>query len=80
MFGEAGLGATDRPQYGRLGHDTTHDTAKGGHDTASSAHTRGLAGGECHDTKFCIVARERGLAAGGCVTIQSMYRDRREVG
>ena len=34
--GEAGLGAGDRPRYGRLGHDTTHDTTKGGHDTAGA--------------------------------------------
>ena len=48
------------------------DTAKGGHDTAGSARTLGLAGGECRDTKFCIVTGERGLAAGECVTIQSV--------
>ena len=61
------------------GHDTAYDMAKGGHDTADNSHSRGLARGECHDTKFCIVTGERGLAVGGCVTIQSLYRDRQEV-
>ena len=41
-----------------------------------AARAHGLAGGECHDTKFCIVIGERGLVVGGCVTIQSLYRDR----
>ena len=49
-----------------------------------SKRARGLAGGECRDTKFCIVIgvrvlyrdRSEGQAAGGCVTIQSLYRDR----
>ena len=47
--------------------------------TRPAARMRGLAGGECHDTKFCIVIGERGLATGGCVTIQSLYHDRWEV-
>ena len=47
-------GAHGRPRYGRLGHDTGHDTTKGGHDTADI-----LAGGLCRDTKFCIVTRAR---------------------
>ena len=33
-------GAHGRPRYGRLGHDTAHDMAKGGHDTAVSARAR----------------------------------------
>ena len=41
-----------RPRYDRLGHDT-------GHDTASSAHARDLAGGLCRDAKFCIVTEAR---------------------
>ena len=40
--------------------------------TRPVAHALGLAGGECCDTKFCIVIGERGLAAGECVTIQSV--------
>ena len=42
-----------------LGHDTANDTAKGGHDTVGSARARGLAGGVCRDTKFCIVTGAR---------------------
>ena len=51
-----------------LGHDTTnhsHNTAKGGHDKAgcaqgrAAARARGLAGGLCYDTKFCIVIGAR---------------------
>ena len=56
-------GAQGLPRYGRLGHDTGHDMAKGGHDTTSSA--RGLFGGLCRDTHFCIVTEVRGLAIGG---------------
>ena len=37
---------------------------------------RGLAGGLCHDTQFCIVTEARGWPLGDCVTIQSLYRDR----
>ena len=72
-----------------LGHDTAnhaHDKAEQCCDTTerkarySQQRARGLAGDECHDTKFCIVRgeRERGLVVGGCVTIQSLYRDKRE--
>ena len=52
-------GVYGRPRYGRLGHDTGHDTAKGGHDTTSSARARGLADGLCRDTQFCIVTEAR---------------------
>ena len=48
------------------------DTAKGGHDTTDSARAGDLAGGECRDTKLCIVTGERGLAARECVTVQSV--------
>ena len=34
--------------------------------------TRSLARGKCRDTKFCIVTGDRCLAAGECVTIQSV--------
>ena len=53
--------------------------SRGRRDTADSPCARGLAGGGCHDTKFCIVTGDRGLVAGGCVTIQSLYHDRQEV-
>ena len=33
-------GTHGRPRYGWLGHNTAHDTAKGGHDTAGSARAR----------------------------------------
>ena len=47
--------------------------------TRPAARARGLAGGLCHDTQFCIVTEARGWPLGGCVTIQSLYRDRRAV-
>ena len=47
--------------------------------TQPATRARGLAGGECRDTKFCITTGERGLASRGCVTIQSLYHDRRVV-
>ena len=43
--------AHDRPRYGRLGHDTT--------TTRPAARARGLAGGLCRDTQFCIVIEAR---------------------
>ena len=52
-------GAHGRPRYGRLGHDTGHDTTKGGHDTAGRARARGLADGLCRDTQFYIVTEAR---------------------
>ena len=57
-------GAHGRPRYGRLGHDTAHYTTKGGHDTAGSTRASDLAGGECRDTKHCIVTGARALALG----------------
>ena len=47
--------------------------------TRSAAPARGLAGGLCRDTQICIVTEARGWPLGGCVTIQSLYRDRRAV-
>ena len=44
-----------------------------------TAHACCLAGGECCDTKFCIVTGARACPLGGCFTIQSLYRDRRAV-
>ena len=58
------MGAHCRPLYDRLGHDTGHDTAKGSHDTADSTRARGLAGGLCRDTPFCIVTEARGWQLG----------------
>ena len=57
-------GAHGQPRYGRLSHDTSHDTAKGGHDTAGSARAYSLAGGLCRDTQFCIVTEARDLPPG----------------
>ena len=39
----------------------------------------GLAGGFCRDTQYCIVTEAMGWPPGGCVTIQSLYRDKRAV-
>ena len=37
-----------------------HDMAERGHDTTGSARARGLAGGLCRDTQYCIVTEARG--------------------
>ena len=52
-------GVHGRPRYDWLGHDTGHDTAKGGHDTADNVRAHGLADGLCRDTQFCIVTEAR---------------------
>ena len=62
-----------RPGQAMLRHDREEGAIR------SATRARGLAGGDCRDTKHCIVTGERGLAPGGCVTIQSLYRDKREV-
>ena len=47
--------------------------------TQLATRASGLAGGLCRDTPFCIVIEARDWPLGGCVTIQSLYRDRRAV-
>ena len=47
--------------------------------TRPAALARGLAGGLCRDTQFGIVTEARGWPLGGCVMIQSLYRDRRAI-
>ena len=41
-----------------------HNTARSARNTAGSAPARGLAQGEFHDTKFCIVTRARAWPLG----------------
>ena len=55
-----------------------HNTARSARDTIDSVCAQPGWWGECRDTKHCMVTGERGLAAGGCVTIQSLYHDRRD--
>ena len=71
-------GAHCQPRYDRLGHDTGHDTAKGGHDTAGSARA---GPGWWIVSRYIVLYSDRseGLVVGGCVTIQSLYRDKRAV-
>ena len=61
----------------RYGHSSGHDMAERGHDTAGSVRARGLDCGLCRDTQYCIVTEARGWPLEGCVTIQSLYRDKR---
>ena len=83
LYHDTGLGRLAWAQG--IGHDTAGwatiqpTTRLREATTRQATCARSLAGGECHDTKFCIVIGERGLAVGGCVTIWSLYRDRREV-
>ena len=70
-------GAHGGPRYGRLGHNTAHDTTKGGHDTADSVRPRGLAGGLCRDTQFCIVTGARAWLDEDGSQYNRVYRDRR---
>ena len=75
------------------GHDMAGLARNKAYDTATAAATirpregttrpavraRGLASGLCRDTQHCIVTEARGWPLGGCVTIQSLYRDKRAV-
>ena len=69
---QARRGAHGWPQYGRLGHHTTHDMTKGGNDMAGSSRARGLAGGKCVTIQSLYRDRSEGLAGWGWVTIQSI--------
>ena len=76
---QGAAGAHGRPQYGRLGCDIAQR-----HGQGRPRHGRQLA---CAGPGWWIVSRYtvlyhdrgEGLAVGGCVTIQSLYRDRRAV-
>ena len=47
--------------------------------TRPIARARDLVGGLCRDTHYCIMTEARGWPLGGCVTIQSLYHDKRAV-
>ena len=76
MAWERGLGTQQGRTWACM---AGHDTASHAHDTAGSASARGLDGGLCRDTPFCIVTEARGWPLGGCVTLQSLYHNRRAV-
>ena len=72
MAGYAAKGATTRPGKATTQSSNAATRPRGRHDTTGSAHMRGLAGCECHNTKYFIVTGERGLASRECVMIQSI--------
>ena len=69
-------GSQRTPGFGAShGREEGCDMAGRARDTVRSALGREL----CRDTQYCIVTEERGWPLGGCVTIQSLYRDKRAV-
>ena len=61
-------GAHGRPRYGRLGHDTAHDTAKGGATWL---------GVSVSQYNRCIVTGARAWLAGNGSRYNQLYRERR---
>ena len=55
MAGCAAKGATTRPDKATTQLSNAATRPRGRRDTAGRARARDLAGGECRDTKFCIV-------------------------